>query len=98
RPGGHRVHRTTQFAGPFEAPFDWSGETDGSLALARHEVGPEPGFSPEFRLSQARLLKAVPDYVTVPGMALAPAYGRPTRARRRPARKPRRTRRTAVVL
>src|SRR5438876_246641 len=77
RPGEHRVHRTRQFASPFEGPFDFYGETDGALALARHEPEPEPGFSPEFRLSQARLLKAVPDYVTVPGMASAPAYGRP---------------------
>ncbi len=49
-------------------------------------------------MSQARLLKAVPDYVTVPAMASAPAYGRPRRARPGSARKPRRSRRSAIVL
>jgi hypothetical protein len=74
--------------------WDWSLETEGSLALDRREVWLDFDSTFETRASQGRL-KAARTSDTVAGMPPATAYRRPQRG---PSRAVRRARRRALVV
>jgi len=73
--------------------WDWAQDTDGSLALDRHELWFDFGSESEQQTSQRRL-SAAPGSVSVPPMQPAPAYRRP---QRRPSSTVRRARRRALL-
>src|SRR5581483_5743946 len=92
RAGSHRGHRTAPTGRP-PAVWDWAQDTDGSLALDRHELWFDFGSESEQQTSQRRL-SAAPGSVSVPPMQPAPAYRRP---QRRPSSTVRRARRRALL-
>jgi hypothetical protein len=82
--------------------WEWSFETDGSLALDRHEVPEEVASGSRIRLSRTgeveAVLKACPPFGSVPPMPSPRAFGRGPRAKDQQARAARRAGRIAGLV
>ena len=87
RPGTQRATRVDQ---PTSSAWDWSFETEGALALDRHELWEVPQRTSRVRVSQSPVprpdLKAEPTSATVPPMPPRRARRQTVQMRQRRAR------------